>query len=373
MHNHDISHDITIATQIARGMAAFYITNVSRQHGGLYSCYYYSNLFRSNHSEQVKLMIIDQMLGKPNISFSSVDQITLGSNFTIRCQSPHEDVEFYFQNANTQVMHQTTANHFIIGRADPRHGGNYQCSYTRHSEPFISSEPSNSLLLLLTDPSLPRPSLSLSSVVVSVGETVSLQCQAKTGPTQPASPSLQSRTTIKALPVVTALRRIFFVISEPSTPVEFLVIDRRLHTPTISIVTSQLIAPGAQVNITCTTNGGPANFYLHKAGDPVPKQLMKAHNHVGIFSIGNISREDEGNYSCSYACLDRLLLVSQPSNFLELLISGPHTPNLGISEPPDYTLINIIRFAIGSLILFLLTYVIIRDQQLQRKHGLKVR
>ncbi|XP_077773194.1 T-cell-interacting, activating receptor on myeloid cells protein 1-like [Podarcis muralis] len=184
LERHDISHDITIATQIARGMAAFHITNVSRERGGLYSCYYYNNLFRSNHSEQVKLMIIDPTLGKPNISFSSMDQITLGSNFTICCQSPHEDVEFYFQNANTQVTHQTMANNFIVSKAEPRHGGNYQCSYHRPLEPFISSEPSSSLLLLLTDLSLSRPNIfQRPSDSIALGGRVQIQCQPKDGAT----------------------------------------------------------------------------------------------------------------------------------------------------------------------------------------------
>ncbi|KAL8176757.1 UNVERIFIED_CONTAM: hypothetical protein K2H54_038315 [Gekko kuhli] len=54
-----------------------------------------------------------------------------------------------------------TVGKFLISNASLDHRGNYSCSYHPKSEPFSVSEPSDPVELLITDPDLLRPTISM--------------------------------------------------------------------------------------------------------------------------------------------------------------------------------------------------------------------
>ncbi|XP_044844169.1 immunoglobulin superfamily member 1-like isoform X2 [Mauremys mutica] len=57
-------------------------------------------------------------------------------------------------------------------------GGSYSCSYHSRSEPFAVSYPSDPVELVVRDPSLPRPSISLSPTgVTAPGADATIRCQ----------------------------------------------------------------------------------------------------------------------------------------------------------------------------------------------------
>uniref|UniRef100_A0ACB8EVP7 Uncharacterized protein n=1 Tax=Sphaerodactylus townsendi TaxID=933632 RepID=A0ACB8EVP7_9SAUR len=129
-----------------------------------------------------------------------------------------------------------------------------------------------------------------------------------------------------------------FFISKPSNQVELLVLDPSLPRPKISIIPSGLAVLGGQVKIWCKTEEGPMHFFLHKDEDPTLKWPMKSNWDEGELSFSSITSEHQGNYSCSYALYKRPSVFSAHGDPIELLVS----------EPPDYTRINVLRFAIGA-------------------------
>nr|XP_023970168.1 T-cell-interacting, activating receptor on myeloid cells protein 1-like isoform X1 [Chrysemys picta bellii] len=67
---------------------------------------------------------------------------------------------------------------FRIPTVGRQHGGNYSCSYQNRSEPFVFSEPSDPVELVVADPSLSKPIISPSGEV-SLGGAVSIWCWGK--------------------------------------------------------------------------------------------------------------------------------------------------------------------------------------------------
>ncbi|XP_039366210.1 immunoglobulin superfamily member 1-like [Mauremys reevesii] len=67
---------------------------------------------------------------------------------------------------------------FPISNVRREDGGSYSCSYHSRSEPFTMSYPSDPVELVVRDPSLPRPSISLNSTgVIAPGANVTIRCQ----------------------------------------------------------------------------------------------------------------------------------------------------------------------------------------------------
>ncbi|CAI5790774.1 immunoglobulin superfamily member 1-like [Podarcis lilfordi] len=72
---------------------------------------------------------------------------------------------------------------FTISDVSKKDAGRYSCSYTSVRQPYLLSEPSNPVELLLTDPQLPRPIISISSrKPFSVGKDVTIVCEIAEGP-----------------------------------------------------------------------------------------------------------------------------------------------------------------------------------------------
>ncbi|CAM4672560.1 unnamed protein product [Lepidochelys olivacea] len=67
---------------------------------------------------------------------------------------------------------------FPISTVHQENDGSYSCSYHSRSEPFAVSSPSDPVQLVVRDPSLPRPSISLSPTgVTAPGADVTIRCR----------------------------------------------------------------------------------------------------------------------------------------------------------------------------------------------------
>ncbi|XP_065427781.1 immunoglobulin superfamily member 1-like isoform X4 [Chrysemys picta bellii] len=130
--------------------AVFPISNVSREHGGSYSCSYHSRsepITVSYPSDPVELVLRDPSLPRPSISLSLTGD-------TIRCQGHRRDVRFFLHKAGdlNPQRHLDPAGdgaEFHIPTVGRQHRGNYSCSYRPQSEPFVSSEPSDPVQLVV--------------------------------------------------------------------------------------------------------------------------------------------------------------------------------------------------------------------------------
>uniref|UniRef100_A0A8C3HUA1 Immunoglobulin domain-containing protein n=1 Tax=Chrysemys picta bellii TaxID=8478 RepID=A0A8C3HUA1_CHRPI len=184
------------------------------------------------------LLCADPSLPRPSISLSPTGVTAPGADVTIRCQGQRRDVRFFLHKAGDQnpQQHMDPAGdgaEFRIPTVGRQHGGSYNCSYRPRSEPFISSEPSEPVQLVVAGE---RPG-SVSPGGVSLGGAVTVQCRG------------QHRV------------------------VRFVLNKERLHFP-------------------------PADSAGFEA----------------VFPISNVSREHGGSYSCSYHSRSEPFAVSYPSD-----------------------------------------------------------
>ncbi|XP_053865534.1 immunoglobulin superfamily member 1-like [Malaclemys terrapin pileata] len=300
-------------TDPAGSEAEFPITSARREHGGSYTCRYSNRTVRaasSEPSDPVQIIVADPSLPRPSISLSFTSVTAPGADATIRCQGQRRDVRFFLHkagdlNLQRQMDPAGDGAEFLIPTVGRQHGGSYSCSYRPRSEPFVSSQPSDPLQLVVaggTDPSQPgeAPAPTHPSSP-GPGGTDPTQAGAVPNPTHPGSAG-----------------------PEPSYP-----------KPNISLRPSGRVAPGGAVTIRCECRCPGARFILSKAGDPDARHVTDPAGDMAEFPIHSVSRRDAGNYSCQYSTTSDPPIWSEPSDAVELVVAELPPPGPSISVSPS--------------------------------------
>ncbi|XP_044844267.1 immunoglobulin superfamily member 1-like [Mauremys mutica] len=300
-------------TDPAGSEAEFPITSARREDGGSYTCRYSNRTdppAYSEPSDPVQIIVADPSLPGPSISLSLTSVTASGTDVTIRCQGPRRDVRFFLHkagdlNLQRQMDPAGDGAEFRIPSVGRQHGGSYSCSYRPRSEPFVSSQPSDTVQLAVaggTNPSQPgeapaptRPG------VTGPGGTDPTQRGAAPTPTRPGSAG-----------------------PEPSYP-----------KPNISLRPSGRVAPGGAVTIRCECRCRGARVLLSKAGDPDTRRVMDPAGDVAEFPIRSVSRRDAGSYSCQYSTKSNPPVWSEPSDPVELVVAELPAPGPSISVSPS--------------------------------------
>uniref|UniRef100_A0A8C8SM40 Ig-like domain-containing protein n=1 Tax=Pelusios castaneus TaxID=367368 RepID=A0A8C8SM40_9SAUR len=129
------------------------------------------------------VLCADPGLPRPAISLRPSSVPAPGANVTIRCEGPGRAVRFFLHKAGDLNLQEHVDpagdwTEFRIPDVGRHHGGRYSCSYRPRSQPFVSSEPSDPMELLVADPGLPRPAISLHpSSVPAPGANVTIRCE----------------------------------------------------------------------------------------------------------------------------------------------------------------------------------------------------
>uniref|UniRef100_A0A452GP98 Ig-like domain-containing protein n=1 Tax=Gopherus agassizii TaxID=38772 RepID=A0A452GP98_9SAUR len=100
------------------------------------------------------LLCADPGLSRPSISLSPTGVTAPGADVTIWCQGQRRDLRFFLHKTGDlnpqRHMDRTGAGaEFRIPSVGRQHGGNYSCSYRPRSEPFVSSQPSDPVQLVI--------------------------------------------------------------------------------------------------------------------------------------------------------------------------------------------------------------------------------
>uniref|UniRef100_A0A8C3P6A7 Ig-like domain-containing protein n=1 Tax=Chrysemys picta bellii TaxID=8478 RepID=A0A8C3P6A7_CHRPI len=287
---------------------------------------------------------------RPSISLSLTSVTTPGADVTIRCQGQRRNVTFFLHKAGdlNPQRHMDPAGdrvEFRIPTVGRQHGGNYSCSYRPRSEPFVSSEPSDTVQLVVAGEDYPKPNISLHpSAQVTLGEAVTIRCECRCAGVRvllskagdpDARRSMDPPGDVAAFPIRNVSRgdagsyscqyRTKWdppVWSEPSDPVELVISEPGYPKPNISLHPSAGVAPGGAVTIRCECRCRGVRVLLSKAGDPDARRSMDPVGDVAEFPIRSVSRRDAGNYSCQYSTKWDPPVWSEPSNPVELVISG---------------------------------------------------
>ncbi|XP_065276783.1 immunoglobulin superfamily member 1-like [Emys orbicularis] len=296
-------------------------------------------------------------LPKPSLSIRPSRWVSLGGPVSIWCQGQNQSMRFVLNKEGSNFTPVDTDGFeavFPISNVSREDGGNYSCSYRGRSEPIAESYLSDPVELVVRDPSLPRPSISLSPTgVTAPGADVTIRCQGqrrdvrfflhKAGDlnpqrhVDPAGDGAEFR-----IPTVGRQhggsyscsyrnRSEPFVSSQPSDPVQVVVVEPSLPRPSISLSPTGVTAPGADVTIRCQGQRGNVRFFLHKAGDSNPQRLMDPAGAGAEFRIHTLGRQHGGNYSCSYRPRSEPFVFSEPSDPVQLVVAEPTLPKPIIS------------------------------------------
>ncbi|XP_065427026.1 T-cell-interacting, activating receptor on myeloid cells protein 1-like [Chrysemys picta bellii] len=153
-------------------------------------------------------------------------------------------------------------------------------------------------------------------------------------------------------------RTVRVAYSEPSDPVQIIVAEPSYPKPNISLHPSERVALGGAVTVRCECRCAGARVLLSKAGDPDARRSMDPAGNVAEFPIRNVNRGDAGNYSCQYSTKSDLSVWSEPSDPVELVVTGGSEP----LSPLDltHTIITGMSVAAAGLLLLLVAFVCYR-------------
>ncbi|XP_067170380.1 leukocyte immunoglobulin-like receptor subfamily A member 6 [Apteryx mantelli] len=316
---------------------------------------------------------------RPSLSLHPSEEVALGDTVTLRCRVPRPGVRVvvYKEGDGTYRWHrdgvEDTAE-FSVKVLTWNYAGRYQCRFQALDQSW-TSEPSDPVELLVLES---RPSLSLHpSEGVAVGDMVTLRCRVprpgvrvvvyrEAGGTYQWYEDGVEHTaefSVKVLDQCYAGRyRCRFEIldpfwtSEPSDPVELLVLATQFPPPTMSLSPRGRMGTGTNVTIRCQSVYG-ATFILHKAGSSVPIRHQDVdRGDAATFVLPGVTPSDAGTYGCSYRPRGFPFISSRrsPAVTLEVGPGGAETTSPPPRRPPDSSWSNALRLGLGAGVLLLL-------------------
>ncbi|XP_041596102.1 immunoglobulin superfamily member 1 isoform X5 [Vulpes lagopus] len=264
-------------------------------------------------------------------------------NLTLWCRSPSGSTkEFVLLKDGTGWIATRPASEqvraaFPLGALTQSHTGSYHC----HSwEEMAVSEPSEALELVGTD-ILPKPVISASPPIR--GQKLQIRCKGwlagmefvlyKEGVQEPVQQlhavGREAFFTIQRMEdkdegnysCRTHTEKRPFKWSEPSEPME-LVIKDAFPKPWLFAEPSSVVPMGQNVTLWCRGPVHGVGYILHKEREATSVQLWGSTSNDGAFPITNISGANIGRYSCCYHPDWTSPIKIQPSNTLELIVTG---------------------------------------------------
>uniref|UniRef100_A0A674JXI2 Ig-like domain-containing protein n=1 Tax=Terrapene triunguis TaxID=2587831 RepID=A0A674JXI2_9SAUR len=275
------------------------------------------------------LLCADPSLPRPSISLSPTGITAPGADVTIRCQGQRRNVTFFLHKAGdlNPQQHMDPAGdgaEFLIPTVGRQHGGSYSCSYRPRSEPFVSSQPSDTVQLVVAGEGYPKPSISLRpSGEVALGGAVTVRCWGRHQNMRfllykDGNPNV--RRDAGSYSCYHHDKVYQFIWSHPSDPVELGVTT--YSKPSISLHPSREVTPGEAVTVRCQAQYQNMRFLLYKDGNPTAVQEVEPAGNMAEFPIRNVSRRDAGSYRCRYSNKTDPPASSHPSDPVELVVAG---------------------------------------------------
>ncbi|XP_037586966.1 immunoglobulin superfamily member 1 isoform X2 [Cebus imitator] len=335
-----------IATRPATAQvrAAFPLGALTQSHVGSYHCHSWEEMAVSEPSEALELVGTD-ILPKPVISASPPVR---GKELQIRCKGWLAGMGFaLYKEGKKEPVQQLGAvgreAFFTIKRMGDKDEGNYSCRTHTEKRPFKWSEPSEPLELVIKE-FYPKPTLlAQPGPVVFPGKNVTLRCQGNFQgmrfallqegaqvPLQFRSASGNSADFL--LHTVGAedsgnYTCIYYETtmsnrgSYLSMPLMIWVTDT-FPKPWLFAEPSSVVPMGQNVTLWCQGPVHGVGYILHKEGGATSMQLWGSTSNDGVFPITNISAASMGRYSCCYHPDWTSSIKIQPSNTLELIVTG---------------------------------------------------
>ncbi|XP_041596099.1 immunoglobulin superfamily member 1 isoform X3 [Vulpes lagopus] len=324
--------------------AAFPLGALTQSHTGSYHCHSWEEMAVSEPSEALELVGTD-ILPKPVISASPPIR---GQKLQIRCKGWLAGMEFVLYKEGVQEpvqqLHAVGREAFFtIQRMEDKDEGNYSCRTHTEKRPFKWSEPSEPMELVIKE-FYPKPTLlAHPGPVVLPGKNVTLRCQGAFQGMRFAL--LQEGTQVPLQFQSTSGNSADFLLhtvraedsgnyscvyyettmsnrgSHLSKPIMIWVTDA-FPKPWLFAEPSSVVPMGQNVTLWCRGPVHGVGYILHKEREATSVQLWGSTSNDGAFPITNISGANIGRYSCCYHPDWTSPIKIQPSNTLELIVTG---------------------------------------------------
>ncbi|XP_041496382.1 immunoglobulin superfamily member 1-like [Microtus oregoni] len=335
----------------AIGREAFFtIQRMEDKDQGNYSCCTHTQMqpFKWSEPSEPLELVIKETYPKPFFKTWASPVVAPGARVTFNCSTSHEHMSFILYKDDTEIASSdpawgkpgSSAAHFLIISVGIGDGGNYSCRYYDFS---IWSEPSDPVELIVTE-FYPKPTLlAQPGPVVLPGKNVTLRCQGifqamrfallQEGTHAPIQFQSASGTSVDFLLHTVGAEDsgnyscIYYETtmsnrgSYPSTPLMIWVTDT-FPRPRLSAEPSSVVTMGQNVTLWCQGPVYGVGYILHKEEKATSMQLWGSTSNEGAFPITNISGASIGRYSCCYHPDWISSIKIQPSNTLELMVTG---------------------------------------------------
>uniref|UniRef100_A0A8C9UTG7 Immunoglobulin superfamily member 1 n=1 Tax=Spermophilus dauricus TaxID=99837 RepID=A0A8C9UTG7_SPEDA len=335
----------------AVGREAFFtIQRMEDKDEGNYSCRMHTEKrpFKWSEPSEPLELVIKEMYSKPFFKTLTSPVVTPGARVTFNCSTPHQHVTFILYKDGNEIAASdrswanpgaNTAN-FVIDSVGIGDGGNYSCRYYDFA---IWSEPSDPVELVVTEFYPKATLLAQPGPVVLPGKNVTLRCQGifqgmrfallqegTQAPIQFQSASGNSADFLLHTVSTEDSGNYSCIYYETtmsnrgsylSMPLMIWVTDT-FPKPWLFAVPSSVVAIGQNVTLWCQGPVHGVGYILHKEVGPTSMQLWGSTSNDGAFPITNISGASLGRYSCYYHPDWTSSIKIQPSNTLELIVTG---------------------------------------------------
>ncbi|XP_032704515.1 leukocyte immunoglobulin-like receptor subfamily B member 3 [Lontra canadensis] len=383
-------------SQGSSNKASFSITYMSLHDVGRYRCAYRSGESWSQLSELLSLVMIGQY-PTPSLSANPGPVVALGGNVSLSCSSSWPRGSFHLlkergadapQHLEWKFHRERRQGLFHMGPVNTSHAGTYRCYVSSESYPDSWSQPSDPLHLQVTGVYRAPSLLAQPGSLVQSGDRVTLQCRSETGFERfaltkdeelraPQSLEGQLSPNFPLGPVSHTHggryrcycgHKISSTWSAPSAPLVVL-ITGMYEKPSLSAEPGTSVSWGENVTLQCRSEIWFDTFHLSKEGSLAPPQVLHLQD-IAIpyqvnFILSPVTSDLEGTYRCYGSHSNVPYLLSQPSDPLEILVSGgsedaAFSPQRG----PHWYLYVLIGASVAFVLLLgLLVFLLVRHQR----------
>ncbi|XP_044932880.1 LOW QUALITY PROTEIN: leukocyte immunoglobulin-like receptor subfamily A member 6 [Mustela putorius furo] len=347
----------------SRDKAQFSITHMTDVHAGRYHCNYFSPTGCSEPSDPLELVVVAGSQGKPTLSALPIPVMTPGGNVTLQCASrigfhrsilmkDGEGQPSWTLNSQAATRGVTQAL-FPVGPVTPSLRWTFRCYDYYSNIPQVWSDPSEpwSCCWSLPDVSGKPSLLTQHGSLVTSGQRLTLQCRSDVGydrftlskegapdppqqlggqpqaglsgsdfPLGPVRPSHMGWYTCYGGHILSS------EWSAPSEPLDILLTGQLPYTSSLSVQPQPKVAPAENVTLLCQSQSSLDTFLLSKEGAAHPPLRLRSQYRAGQyqaeFPMSPVTSAHGGSYRCYGSTSTSSYQLSQPSDPLELLVSG---------------------------------------------------